>query len=176
MAAPSVSDHPVSTVRHRCIDPWTDRLRQAPADPLHELLRATALGDQIAFAELYRDQRQAMRDSQPDVTSRRGASDALQEAYVRIWTQSARYDVEKGQPIVRLVCIDMLRRSASQPMSGPDLETIEEAVPPDDFTSSISPLPEAARSGAVQGDPDGFPLWLVACRACPKRLPSPSGR
>jgi len=144
MAAPSVSDHPVSTVRHRCIDPWTDRLRQAPADPLHELLRATALGDQIAFAELYRDQRQAMRDSQPDVTSRRGASDALQEAYVRIWAQSARYDVEKGQPIhwmaaiVRHVCIDMLRRSASQPMSGPDLETIEEAVPPDDFTSSIS--------------------------------------
>jgi hypothetical protein len=66
--------------------------------------------------------------------------------------------------IVRHVCINMLRRNASHPMSGPDLETIEEAVPPDDFTSSISPLPEAARSGAVQGDPDGFPLWLVACR------------
>src|SRR5262249_9510065 len=100
-----------------------------------------------------------------------GASDALQEAYVRIWTQSAQYDAEKGQPIHRMaaiarhVCIDMLRRSASQPMSGLDLETIEEALPPDDSTSSLSTA-AAARSGAVQGDPDGFPLWLVACRAC----------
>jgi len=53
---------------HRSLD---GPIATGPADPLHELLRATALGDQIAFAELYRDQREAIRDSQADVASRR---------------------------------------------------------------------------------------------------------
>ena len=69
------------------------------------------------------------------------ASDALQEDYVRIWTQSGDYDVDKGQPIhwmpaiVRHVCIDMLRRTASQPLPSPDLQEIEEVVPPHDIVS-----------------------------------------
>ena len=113
----------------------------SPTDPLLELLRASALGDQIAFAELYRATSSKLFAIASRMLGRAdSASDALQESYIRIWTQSAHYHAEKGQPIhwmagiVRHVCIDMRRRSASQPVPGPDLEAIEN-VPPDDVAS-----------------------------------------
>jgi RNA polymerase sigma-70 factor (ECF subfamily) len=111
------------------------------ADPLLELLRASALGDQIAFAELYRATSSRLFAIASRMLGRAdSASDALQESYIRIWTQSGQYHVEKGQPIhwmagiVRHVCIDMRRRSASQRVPGPDLEAIAN-VPLDDIAS-----------------------------------------
>jgi RNA polymerase sigma-70 factor (ECF subfamily) len=113
-----------------------------PEGLLLELLRATALGDQIAFAELYRITSAKLYAIASRMLRRADtASDALQEAYVRIWTQSGDYDVDKGQPIhwmaaiVRHVCVDMLRRTASQPLPSPDLQEIEEVVPPHDIVS-----------------------------------------
>ena len=113
-----------------------------PEELLLELLRATALGDQIAFAELYRITSGKLYAIASRMLRRADtASDALQEAYVRIWRQSGDYDVDKGQPIhwmtaiVRHVCIDMLRRTASQPLPSPDLQEIEAVVPPHDIVS-----------------------------------------
>lgn len=72
-----------------------------PAIDIHaELLRATAAGDGVAFAELYRRTsgrlhavaRRLLRS--PDL-----ASEALQEAFVRIWTDAGRYDAARGQPL-----------------------------------------------------------------------------
>jgi RNA polymerase sigma factor (sigma-70 family) len=69
------------------------------------------------------------------------ASEALQEAYVRIWALSGQYDSEKGQPIywmsgiVRHICIDMLRSGARRLPIGPDLEEIEGLVPPHDIVA-----------------------------------------
>jgi len=110
-----------------------------PADPLLELLCASALGDQIAFAELYRlTSGKLYAIASRMLRSADAAGDALQEAYVRIWTQSGQHNPEKGQPIhwmsgiVRHVCIDMLRRSASRTPPAPDLEEIAEVVRPDD--------------------------------------------
>ena len=110
-----------------------------PADPLLELLRASALGDQVTFAELYRlTSGKLYAIASRMLRSADAASEALQEAYVRIWSQSGQYDPEKGQPIhwmsgiVRHICIDMLRSSAGRLPTAPDLEEIEGLVPPHD--------------------------------------------
>jgi RNA polymerase sigma-70 factor (ECF subfamily) len=114
----------------------------SPTDPFPELIRATALGDQIAFAELYRSTSSKLYAiANRMLRGADSASDALQESYVRIWTQSAHYDAEKGQPIhwmagiVRHVCIDMRRRSASRLVPDPDLEAIEAVATPDEIAS-----------------------------------------
>ena len=110
-----------------------------PADLPSELLRASALGDQIAFAELYRlTSGKLYAIASRMLRSTDGASEALQEAYVRIWTQSRQYDPEQGQPIqwmsgiVRHICIDMLRSSANRLPTGPELEEIQGLVPAHD--------------------------------------------
>jgi RNA polymerase sigma-70 factor (ECF subfamily) len=116
-------------------------MSKEPADLPPELLRATALGDQIAFAELYRlTSGKLYAIASRMLRSADAASEALQEAYVRIWAQSGQYDPDKWQPIhwmsgiVRHICIDMLRSSNRLP-AGPDLEEIEGLVPPHDIVA-----------------------------------------
>jgi RNA polymerase sigma-70 factor, ECF subfamily len=113
-----------------------------PEELLLELLRATALGDQTAFAELYRiTSGKLYAIASRMLRNADAASEALQEAYVRIWSQSGQYDPEKGQPIhwvsgiVRHICIDMLRSSTSRLPAGPDLDEIEGLVPPHDIVA-----------------------------------------
>ena len=113
-----------------------------PPDLLSELLRATALGDQIGFAELYRlTSGKLFAIASRMLRNADAASEALQEAYVRIWALSGQYDPEKGPPIhwmsgiVRHICIDMLRSSASRLQTSPELEEIERLVPPHDIVA-----------------------------------------
>jgi RNA polymerase sigma-70 factor (ECF subfamily) len=114
-------------------------MSKEPGELPLELLRATALGDQIAFTELYRVTSAKLYTIATRMLGTDAASDALQEAYVRIWTQSAQYDPGKGQPIhwmsgiVRHICIDMLRRGATRPALGLDLQEIAAVVPPHDI-------------------------------------------
>ena len=114
-------------------------MSRQPGDLLLEVLRATALGDQIAFAELYSITSAKLYAIATRMLGSDAAGDALQEAYVRIWTQAAQYDLEKGQPIhwmsgiVRHICIDMLRRGATRPALGLDLREIAAVVPPHDI-------------------------------------------
>ncbi|MBV8133525.1 MAG: sigma-70 family RNA polymerase sigma factor [Alphaproteobacteria bacterium] len=110
------------------------------ADLPSELLRATALGDQIAFAELYRlTNGKLLAIASRMLRDADAAGEALQEAYVRIWAVSGQYNPEKGQPIhwmsgiVRHICIDVLRSNASRRPTAPDLEEIEGLVPPHDI-------------------------------------------
>jgi RNA polymerase sigma-70 factor, ECF subfamily len=114
--------------------------KEQPADLLAELLHATAAEDQIAFAELYRLTSGKLYAIACRILANSDtAGEALQESYLRIWTQSGQYEAAKGRPIhwmsgiVRHVCIDMLRRDASGLRPGPELEAIEEAVPPHDI-------------------------------------------
>jgi len=84
---------------------------------LAELLARTALADQQAFAELYRQTSShlfgiAMRILRDGAL----AEEALQEAYVSVWHHAAGYVAAKSQPmtwltaIVRNRCLDSLRR------------------------------------------------------------------
>jgi RNA polymerase sigma-70 factor, ECF subfamily len=126
------------------LDGWRSRDRDMsevrPADLLAELLCATARGDQMAFAELYRlTSGKLYAIASRMLVNFDTAGEALQESYLRIWTQSAQYEAGKGQPIhwmsaiVRHVCIDLLRLGANRLSPNPYLEAIEEAVPPQDI-------------------------------------------
>jgi RNA polymerase sigma factor (sigma-70 family) len=119
-----------------------DISEEQPPDLLAESLRATAGADQVAFAELYRlISGKLYAIASRMLTNSDTAGEALQESYLRIWTRSGQCDAGKGQPIhwmsgiVRHVCIDLLRRSASQAALNLDLKSIEEAVPPTDIVA-----------------------------------------
>jgi RNA polymerase sigma-70 factor, ECF subfamily len=81
------------------------------------LLARTALGDQAAFAELYRQTSAVLCAVAVRITRDRGiAEEILQEAYVGVWHRAGSYDTAKSQPltwltsIVRNRCLDHLRR------------------------------------------------------------------
>lgn len=90
--------------------------------PLEDLLARCALGDRIAFADLY------------DATSAKlfgvllrmlkqndQAEDALQDVYLKIWRKAADYHVGKGRVMTWLIsiarnhAIDQLRRADARP-------------------------------------------------------------
>lgn len=99
---------------------------------IENLIARTALGEKLAFSELY------------DVTSakllgvclrvlsdRSAAEDAMQEAYVKIWKNAERYQVNGLSPmtwlitIARNTAIDRLRASRTDT----DYETVSETLP-----------------------------------------------
>ena len=79
----------------------------APVGPdLSELLRASARGDQAAFAQLYdatasRVHGLALRV----VRDPAQAEEVTQEAYLEIWRTAARFDPERGSPLSWLMTI-----------------------------------------------------------------------
>ena len=66
-------------------------------DTLARLLAATAAEDQAAFAELYDLTRRKLFGVALTVLRRRDlAEDVLQEAYIRVWRNAARFDPARG--------------------------------------------------------------------------------
>ncbi|NVO16521.1 MAG: sigma-70 family RNA polymerase sigma factor [Rhodoplanes sp.] len=92
--------------------------RQSTAAPdFGALLVATAAGDQIAFKALYDATSPKLFGIALLLLKRRDAAeDALQEAYLRIWSKARLYDPERGPPmpwlvqILRNVAIDRYHR------------------------------------------------------------------
>lgn len=100
-------------------------------DFLH-LLSATAQGDRLAFANLYRQTAGQLYAISLQMLRRRDlAEEAVQEAYVRIWHNAGDYQQEKGTvltwmiSIVRYRALDMLRAAKSRRETGDEL--LEEA-------------------------------------------------
>ena len=91
----------------------------------------------MAFAELYRlSSGKLYAVALRILRNPDRAGEALQEAYLRIWTQAGRYDPLRGSPmhwmtsIVRHVSIDAVRHYASIPEEGTDLAEVEIPVAP----------------------------------------------
>ena len=94
------------------------------SEKLADLLARTALADETAFAELYRQTSahlyavalRMLRD-------KAAAEDALQEAFVSVWHHAGSYVAAKSRPqtwltsIVRNRCLDFLRRRAPETMT-----------------------------------------------------------
>jgi RNA polymerase sigma factor (sigma-70 family) len=81
------------------------------------LLARVALGDQAAFAELYRQTSSHLYGVALRIVRDNGAAeDVLQEAYVSVWHHAGTYEATKSQPltwltaIVRHRCLDLRRR------------------------------------------------------------------
>lgn len=87
------------------------------APPLQDLLARCALGDQQAFASLYRNTSAKLFGVTLRILRREDwAEEVLQESFVNIWTHAAEYNSEKSAPmtwmtsIVRNRALDWLRR------------------------------------------------------------------
>lgn len=97
-------------------------------DPNHDflyLLSATAQGDRLAFADLYRQTAGKLYAISLQMLRRRDlAEEAVQEAFVRIWHNAGDYQQEKGTvltwmiSIVRYRALDMLRSTKSRRETG----------------------------------------------------------
>ena len=94
------------------------------SEKLAELLARTALADEGAFAELYRQTSShlyavALRM----LRDKAAAEDALQEAFVSVWHHAGTYVATKSRPqtwltsIVRNRCLDLLRRRVPDTMT-----------------------------------------------------------
>lgn len=94
------------------------------SEKLADLLARTALADERAFAELYRQTSShlyavALRM----LRDKAAAEDALQEAFVSVWHHAGSYVAAKSRPqtwltsIVRNRCLDFLRRRAPETMT-----------------------------------------------------------
>jgi RNA polymerase sigma-70 factor (ECF subfamily) len=89
-------------------------------DTLCRLIAATASEDQAAFAALYDLTRRKLFGVALTVLRRRDlAEDVLQEAYIRVWRNAARFDPARGTAItwmatiVRNLAIDVKRSPAA---------------------------------------------------------------
>ncbi|MEP7063418.1 MAG: sigma-70 family RNA polymerase sigma factor [Betaproteobacteria bacterium] len=132
---------------------------------LGELLARTALADQRAFAELYRQTSShlfgvALRI----VRDRPVAEEILQEAYVNVWNHAGSYAAARSQPltwltaVVRNRCLDLVRRR--------EIDTVTLTSADDDHSPAMD-LPS--------GEPSPADLLLAgadaqAVRDCVERL------
>jgi RNA polymerase sigma-70 factor, ECF subfamily len=84
---------------------------------LAALLAKVALGDQAAFADLYRQSSSHLYGAAVRILREGSAAEeVLQEAFVSVWHHAGSYEAAKSQPltwlsaIVRNRCLDQLRR------------------------------------------------------------------
>jgi RNA polymerase sigma-70 factor (ECF subfamily) len=94
----------------------------APQDRLAELLSRSALGDRVAFEQLYGATRAKLfAVSLRIVRERALAEEALQDSFVSIWHHASDYARSKGAPttwmaaIVRNRSLDLVRRAREIP-------------------------------------------------------------
>ncbi len=100
-----------------------------------ELLRAIALGDESAFASLYRQYSSILFGLLLRIVrDRPEAEDVLQEVFLQIWQQAANFDAARGRPFTWLVtlarsrAIDRLRsrESRERTANAAAIEAVEE--------------------------------------------------
>jgi RNA polymerase sigma-70 factor (ECF subfamily) len=129
------------------------------ADALADLLARIAIGDQRAFAELYRLTSPHLYAVAIRIV-RDGpiAEDILQEAFVSIWHHAGTYEVTKSQPItwltsvVRNRCLDRLRRRElhTEPLARGDEDDPHAWEPPAEGPSPIDMLLASADARALR--------------------------
>ncbi len=124
--------------------PSADRNAQLAA-----LLSRVALGDQRAFADLYRQASAHLYGVAVRIVKDGPiAEEILQEAFVRVWHHAGTYDTAKSQPvtwltsIVRNRCLDLLRRREvdTVTLSNSDDDNAPARDPPSDGPTPIELL------------------------------------
>lgn len=117
-------------------------------DPLAELVRRMARGDESALAELYdRTSVRVFGVALRFVSDRELAEEVVSDAYFQVWNEARRYDVDRGRVMTwLLVCcrsraLDALRRRDDVPRAtGP--EALEQHADPGPTASDLLELME----------------------------------
>lgn len=130
------------------------------ADALADLLGRVAIGDQRAFAELYRlTSPHLYAVAVRIVRDGSVAEEILQEAFVSIWHHAGTYDVTKSQPntwltsVVRNRCLDRLRRREldTEPLTRGEDDDAPAWEPPAEGPSPVDLLVASADARALRG-------------------------
>ncbi len=105
-------------------------------DPLGQLLADCAQGNRRAFEALYRSTSARLHGVALRCVGRRElAEEIVQESFVRIWNNAARYDATLAAPmtwmvnITRHLAIDLLRRRHEVPLDDAQLESLSDDRP-----------------------------------------------
>ena len=132
---------------------------------LAALLARTALGDQRAFAELYRQTGAHLYAVAVRIV-RNGslAEEILQEAFVSVWHHAGAYEAAKSQPITWLVsivrnrCLDLLRKREvdTVTLSGANDEDAASFDIPSEGPTPVDLLLAGADARAVRTCVDGL--------------------
>lgn len=135
-------------------DDATSRTAAAANDRLAALLAQCALGNQQAFADLYRATSAKLFGVTLRILRREDwAEEVLQESYVNIWNHAGDYAVQKSAPltwmtsIVRNRSLDWLRRPR-QEASGEEYDIAVEAWQ-DDTPGPLEQLAQARDASAL---------------------------
>lgn len=139
---------PSARARHRRVV-----ISAVDIDQLRQLLAQCSLGNRRAFETLYRESSQRLFAVALRCMGRRElAEEVLQEAFVRIWHNAARYDAALSAPmtwminITRNLAIDQLRKHRELPL------TDEQAMALfDDSPSAHDQLDSQRQASALQG-------------------------
>jgi RNA polymerase sigma factor (sigma-70 family) len=130
--------------------------RRKRSEHLGDLLARTALSDQQAFAELYRQTAPHLYAVALRILRESGAAEeVLQESYVNIWHHAGSYVAAKSQPltwmtsIVRNRCLDLMRRREIDTVTIDDEE--QGMMLADDRPGPIDMLLSSADALAVRG-------------------------
>ena len=130
-------------------------LPDAAPDRLGDLLAECALGNQRAFAELYRITSAKLFGVALRILRRQDwAEEGLQESYVNIWNHAADYAPARSAPmtwmtsIVRNRCLDRLRRPPSE-ATGEEYDIAVETWQ-DDQPGPLEQLASAADAAALR--------------------------
>jgi RNA polymerase sigma-70 factor, ECF subfamily len=146
---------------HKVVFMVEDYGRVSSENEYAQILADIAQGDFAQFEQLYNKEKRRLYQVITNIIRDPGAAeDALQEAFVRIWRNAARYDREKGSPkgwiatIARNVALDALRSKRQfveldapevgeieavhiEP-SDPKLEAALKALPPDQCRAIVT--------------------------------------
>ncbi|WPP00310.1 sigma-70 family RNA polymerase sigma factor [Pseudomonas sp. HR96] len=108
----------------------------AENDEHRQLLGACAQGDRRAFERLYHSVGPRLHGVALRCVTRRAlAEEVVQESFVRIWHNAARYDETLSAPltwminITRHLAIDLLRKRQEEPLAEQQLETLMDDAP-----------------------------------------------
>lgn len=147
------------------------------ASPTVELIEAVARGDQRALRALYDHESRRLFAIALRITGRRDhAADALQEAFIQVWRNAARFTAERGSVeawltgIVRFRALDIRRRLSPEAAEvEADAHTIpaasvEEGLTHDELRRCLAGLDTAQRDAIVLAFVEGFTHAEIADR------------
>jgi len=109
----------------------------APSLDLADLLQRVAVGDRMAFRQLYDQQAARLYGVALRITRQSGlAADAVHDAFLQVWNHAARFDTGRGSAqtwllsLVRYRALDMVRRRAREAPEEAIPESIDETPDP----------------------------------------------
>ncbi|NWA29262.1 sigma-70 family RNA polymerase sigma factor [Pseudomonas gingeri] len=121
---------------HRIVIVWRTLIPTADADQLRQLLAQCSLGNRRAFETLYRSVAPRLHGVALRCLGRADlAEEILQESFVRIWNNAARYEAHLSAPmtwmvnITRNLAIDQLRKRREEPLVDGQEENLADDSP-----------------------------------------------